>query len=482
MSLAALNVSGGIARPSLEHSREMVPNSADGGIFDSIMNTLTGGKQPNAHGAALNDAASAKDQESPGESTSKSKSQESIDPGLAGLVFDALGSPRRPARGSAADASSASVSVASASLTIPAALAAAQAIQPAISDAALGSAAATLTSAGVAAAGALDAPQAIRRLTLSDPALGLTSLQTRTFLAVDNAGQTEAKDPFLRSPTLVAASAAVLEAAGAAPPGASEAATGRRASSSQSGTLAPQSVANAERLASGAVASPGSTQNDASFEKRSGSGGKDSQAAASAGQAAPTPAAASVSLAASSPAFVSIGPIGTGELAETLATAAQELVSQTAGATDPTSAATNIAAAQPVKELEIQLDPTDLGAVSVKMRLSGGKLSVVMEIAKPTTLQAVEGERGAITDRLGSAAQPLESLVIRPATTSSANAESNNATDQKSGGGTDGRSDANGNLQGGGRQASPRDPPAQENRQVPTHSPVSGRGFGGMVV
>jgi hypothetical protein len=479
MSLAALNGSAGTAQPPLERPRDMAAHSADGGVFDAIMNTLPGARQTNAHGAALSDAASAKDQESPGDGAAKSQSDESIDSGLAGLVFDALGSPRRGARESAADASSAS---ASAPLAISAAVAALQAIQPATLAAEPASAAAKLKSASALAVGALDAPQTIHPLTLSDPTLGLTSLQTRTFLAVDNAGQTAAKDPFLRSPTLAATGAAVWGTLGAgSASGTGDAATGKRSGSSQSGALPAQAASSAARLASGAVAAAGAAQNGASSEKRSGSGGSGSQAAASAGSTAPALAAANA-LTVGNPAVIDIGPIATGQLAETLATAAQELVSQTAGATGPDPAATNIAAAQPVKELEIKLDPTDLGAVSVKMRLSGGKLSVVMEIAKSTTLQAVEGERGAIAERLGSAAQPLESLVIRPATTNSANPGNTDARDQKSGGGTDGQGGANGNFQSDGRQASRRDPPAHEHHQGPTQAPVSGRGFGGMVV
>jgi flagellar hook-length control protein FliK len=65
-----------------------------------------------------------------------------------------------------------------------------------------------------------------------------------------------------------------------------------------------------------------------------------------------------------------------------------------------------------VKELEISLDPANLGAVSVKMRLANGKLSIVIGVSNSSTLAAIENERGAIAARLGSSEQPLENLAI----------------------------------------------------------------------
>jgi len=50
----------------------------------------------------------------------------------------------------------------------------------------------------------------------------------------------------------------------------------------------------------------------------------------------------------------------------------------------------------------------------VTMRLAGGKLSVVVEVAKTSTLQAIAGDRDAIAARLGSASAPLVSLVVQP--------------------------------------------------------------------
>jgi flagellar hook-length control protein FliK len=67
-----------------------------------------------------------------------------------------------------------------------------------------------------------------------------------------------------------------------------------------------------------------------------------------------------------------------------------------------------------VKELEISLDPAKLGALSVKMRLAKGKLSIAIGVSSSKTLAAIEGEGDAIIARLGSTQHPLENLDIMP--------------------------------------------------------------------
>jgi chemotaxis protein MotD len=148
-------------------------------------------------------------------------------------------------------------------------------------------------------------------------------------------------------------------------------------------------------------------------------------------------------------------------------------------ATPPASAA-GAGTAQAVKELQIDLDPADLGAVSVTMRLAGGKLSIVMEVATPSTLKAIEGERDAIAERLGLTSQSLEALIIKPAAT---NAESDNAQSQKPGSQEYAQFDSNGESRGNGRSSSRRESAA--NRGDPgaaARQPASRRGFGDLVV
>ena len=68
------------------------------------------------------------------------------------------------------------------------------------------------------------------------------------------------------------------------------------------------------------------------------------------------------------PLATSIGPIACDQLPESLATQASALTSQTTTSSNSAPAA-SVGSAQVVKELRIELDPADLGAVSVKMRL-----------------------------------------------------------------------------------------------------------------
>jgi chemotaxis protein MotD len=80
-----------------------------------------------------------------------------------------------------------------------------------------------------------------------------------------------------------------------------------------------------------------------------------------------------------------------------------------------TSAAANPSprAAEAVKELQISLDPADLGAMTLKLRLAGGKLSVTISVANPQTLAAIKDDSALIAQRLGSNNQALDDLVIQ---------------------------------------------------------------------
>jgi chemotaxis protein MotD len=70
-------------------------------------------------------------------------------------------------------------------------------------------------------------------------------------------------------------------------------------------------------------------------------------------------------------------------------------------------------AAEAVKELQISLDPADLGAMTLKLRLAGGKLSVTISVANPQTLAAIKDDSALIAQRLGSNDQALDNLVIQ---------------------------------------------------------------------
>src|SRR5262249_49657366 len=75
-------------------------------------------------------------------------------------------------------------------------------------------------------------------------------------------------------------------------------------------------------------------------------------------------------------------------LPDVIADQANALVSHSASA-----AATSSGNANPVKELDVSLNPSDLGSLTVKMRIANGNLSVVIETEKSSTAKMIESER-----------------------------------------------------------------------------------------
>jgi len=69
----------------------------------------------------------------------------------------------------------------------------------------------------------------------------------------------------------------------------------------------------------------------------------------------------------------------------------------------------------PVREIDLDLSPGGLENVSMTMRLTGDKLSVVIRAANSQTLGSIEGARDAITDRMAAIGQPLDSLIVKQA-------------------------------------------------------------------
>jgi chemotaxis protein MotD len=111
--------------------------------------------------------------------------------------------------------------------------------------------------------------------------------------------------------------------------------------------------------------------------------------------------------------------------------------------------------ASPVKELDVQLNPADLGSLTVKMRLSNGNLAVVIEAAKSSTARLIESERDAIVERLTSVDQPVASVVVQASDSVPTQGENSNA----SGSATSQQSDAQSNAANGsnGHARSSRD-------------------------
>jgi chemotaxis protein MotD len=267
----------------------------------------------------------------------------------------------------------------------------------------------------------------------ADPSLGLQSLQSRTHLAMTNALPVRASAPERRATP-----------SSSAPVGASAAAS----QTSPETTAQPGDAEPAQqRVAASASISP-----------------IDADASGSTSSSAAAPiAVAGLGIDPSSSGLASV-PLS--QLADFVADQASALRSSPSSPSAPSASA---AAPQAVKELEISLDPANLGAVSVKMRLANGKLSIVIGVSNSSTLAAIENERGAIAARLGSTEQPLENLVIVSREPSSETAQDfaqttswgNDASDQ----GSPGQARSNNSFSGAQRGESgsargPNDPPA----------------------
>jgi chemotaxis protein MotD len=114
------------------------------------------------------------------------------------------------------------------------------------------------------------------------------------------------------------------------------------------------------------------------------------------------------------------------QLADIVATAAQDLGAQSSDATAAGAAANSAAAARttPVKELDVQLNPASLGAVSIQMRLSNGNLSISIKADQTDTFQLIDNQRGAIADKLKSLNFSVDSLTVKASDATAGNGAS----------------------------------------------------------
>jgi Flagellar hook-length control protein FliK len=138
--------------------------------------------------------------------------------------------------------------------------------------------------------------------------------------------------------------------------------------------------------------------------------------------------------------------------------AANADVSPRANALGPGSAPST----PPVREIDVDLSPGGLEDVSMTMRLTGDKLSVVIRAASSQTLGSIEGARDAIADRMAAIGQPLDSLVVKQA-----------------GVDTDGNANGNGtSADGGSSGAEQRSAPSAGERGGSNDASLSRRGAG----
>jgi chemotaxis protein MotD len=124
------------------------------------------------------------------------------------------------------------------------------------------------------------------------------------------------------------------------------------------------------------------------------------------------------------------------------------------------------AADSPVKILTIQLEPPDLGAVTVKMRLSGDAVEIRLSAESHETTQLLKSERTALTDIMQSAGYKFDIASIDQSRSSESNAgagqqqpQPDQRPSQQSNGGSP-INDAN-----SGRQSSDTQAGTRQNRQ-----------------
>ena len=160
------------------------------------------------------------------------------------------------------------------------------------------------------------------------------------------------------------------------------------------------------------------------------------------------------------------------QLADIVASAAEELASQGGGAA-PSGATVNSADAArmaPVKELDVQLNPASLGALTIQMRLNNGNLSVTIKVDKSDTLKLIENERSSITDKLQSLNFSVDSLTVKASdavapSSASASADASNTGTSNYGEAQQGQSGQAGDGSRDGRFSQGADEQRQSARQ-----------------
>ncbi len=410
--------------PTVAPAAAVAPTAADGHGFEALLGLMAQSKSPNANQtptAAKDARASTDTPASASGDASTLAALQSLEATLSGL---ARLSASAPPASTAPKAASAPLGTA------------------------LGEAAGALVSAG---------PQpSLKAMLQADPTLGITDVQMKTFLGVAGgiparSGATPLSPEAAWRPTASAPAPTTLDQTAATlAPGATQMPsleTGATPLPTAAPTATPAALAPSaivSTVAAAAAPSPVVTLTPAAAPAPARKPGGEARnafsstapVAVAAGASKPTPP---VTASAATPshsgrnardggvdgaapaAAVNAGAdaatlVATVTLANLPAFLADQASSLTSATTDPsaTAAAATPAArtAQAVKELKISLDPTDLGEMTVKLRLANGKLSVSISVANPTTLGAIEDDRAVIAARLATGDQALEDLII----------------------------------------------------------------------
>lgn len=98
----------------------------------------------------------------------------------------------------------------------------------------------------------------------------------------------------------------------------------------------------------------------------------------------------------------------------------QEAAPLVASAGEAATSAAGISGAVPsqvlptvMKILNLQLEPESLGAVTIRMRLSGSRLEVRVETARADTMRLISDDKDRLAEKLRSSAYALDSLVVK---------------------------------------------------------------------
>lgn len=94
---------------------------------------------------------------------------------------------------------------------------------------------------------------------------------------------------------------------------------------------------------------------------------------------------------------------------------AREMKSAEPGAATATTNGPHTPAAGPIRVLSIDLHPAELGAVTVRMSLSGETLGVQIEAHRPETARLLQSDASALSDMLRTAGVQVDGVVVRAA-------------------------------------------------------------------
>jgi hypothetical protein len=442
------------ATPKIDATR-VAPSSTDAGGAASAAASATGEKTVIPKAASKGSADDVK--------TDSAATADSIDATMTTLAASNSGAP----------VVAAFLSAAPAPAPMPPASAAAATAAPRGQTSAAGDSlpetTSTVSDAALAKGAAADsATSSLRDILGGDSSLSISNVESRTYLGLD-----------IASSAVTTAAVAAATEIGVAPRAASAPSTPANESASPSAKRA-SAPGGAPAHPAAASAGAGASVAPVAGKPSSAKSGDSSSGGDPSGSAAPPPAA-TTSAAATSAASDLVGGLSASvsldRLPAVIAEAAEEL-SAAAQSASGASAAAGAAKAQPVKELQINLAPAELGSLQVTMRLAGGKLSIVVEVAKTSTLQAIAGDRDAIVARLGAASTPLDSLVVQPMR-ADATAGADSRGDAQSGNQDNPYHGANRDSLAGGQSTSQRDGAADAWRR---QSASTRRGAGDLTV